>query len=95
MRNSLGWWTVTLAIGLGPLVVSPASAEEPSGAEEPSSPNNPFTDDDVVIQRRGGVNLLLPRDWPVEERHGVQGPVPIEEYLSMKFGQMKEKFGDL
>jgi hypothetical protein len=96
MISRLMRWRVAvgLVVCLGFARGSQVLAEDLPVSDEPSSPGTPFTDDDVVIKRRGGVNLLLPRDWPVEVRHGVQGPVPIEEYLSMKFGQMKEKFSE-
>ena len=34
---------------------------------------------------------MLPKDWPVKREHGVVSPIPIEQYLSMKFGQVREK----
>ena len=57
------------------------------GAEE-----DPLTDDEVVVRTEGAHRLLLPKDWPVQQRDGRFSPVPIEEYLSMKFGQVATKF---
>ena len=51
-----------------------------------------LTDDEVVVKTEGSHRLLLPKDWPIEQRDGQVGPVPIEAYLSMKFGQVREKF---
>lgn len=51
-----------------------------------------LTDDEVVVKTEGSHRLLLPKDWPIEQRDGQVGPVPIETYLSMKFGQVREKF---
>ena len=72
-----------------------ASIAAPSnaGVVSPSKPD-PFTDDAVELRKEPGVQLLLPRDWPVQQEHGVRSPIAIEKYLSMKFGQVKEKFSD-
>lgn len=56
--------------------------------------DEPLTDDTVRIKTEGSHRLLLPSDWAVEHKDGRFAPVPIEEYLSMKFGQVREKFSD-
>ena len=65
---------IALLLGLAP----GASAEE---AE--------LTDETLAIRREAGHQLLLPNDWPVVRQDGVLAPVPLEEYLSMKFGQVR------
>jgi len=53
-----------------------------------------------------GLRFTVPEDWPVEKRGGVVGPIPIEEYISMKFknvqtemdgikSDLQEKYGAL
>jgi superfamily II helicase len=32
-----------------------------------------------------GLRFQVPEDWPVEKRGGVLGPIPTEEYVSIKF----------
>lgn len=32
-----------------------------------------------------GLKFNVPEDWPIEERNGVVGPIPIEEYIDIKF----------
>ena len=54
---------------------------------------DPLTDGDVEVRREGAHRLRLPKDWPVEQEDGVIAPATLEEYLSLKFGQIKEKFG--
>ena len=54
--------------------------------------NGPLTDDEVTVRTEGAHHLLLPKDWPVEQKDGRIAPAPIEEYLSMKFNQVKEAF---
>ena len=51
-----------------------------------------LTDDEVTVRTEGAHHLLLPKDWPVEQRDGRFVPIPIEEYLSMKFGQVAAAF---
>ena len=53
-----------------------------------------MTDDEVIVKTEGAHHLLLPKDWPVEQKDGRVAPIAIEEYLSLKFGQVKEKFND-
>ena len=54
--------------------------------------NEPLTDDTVTVRIEGAHRLLLPKDWPVEHKDGRIAPAPIEEYLSLKFDQVKEAF---
>ena len=42
-----------------------------------------------------GINFNVPEDWPIEERGGAVGPIPIEEYLGLKFRKVDAKFGDI
>ena len=52
-----------------------------------------LTDDEVVVKTEGAHRLLLPKDWPVERREdGVIAPASLEEYLSLKFDQVREEF---
>jgi len=39
-----------------------------------------------------GLNFQVPEDWPVEKRGGIVAPIPIEEYLEIKFTAVEEKF---
>ena len=45
------------------------------------------TDAEKATVRRSQekLNFQLPPDWPIERRAGMVGPVPVEEYLAMKF----------
>jgi len=65
-------------------------------ARVPSSwaKENPLTDDEVVVRTEGAHRLLLPKDWPVEHKDGVIAPIPLEEYLSLKFDQVSGAFED-
>ena len=56
-------------------------------AEEKRSSEN-----DLVVTQEGGIQFLSIRDWPVRREQGVVRPATIEEYLSMKFGQMADRF---
>ena len=38
-----------------------------------------------------GVRLLSPSDWPTERQGGVLKPIPMERYLSGKFGRVEEQ----
>lgn len=49
----------------------------------------------TVVKTRGGLNFKLPPDWPVEKRDGVMGPIPIEEYLAMKFSGIDQRLQGL
>jgi hypothetical protein len=40
-----------------------------------------------------GLRFKVPEDWPVEERAGVVAPIPVEEYISIKFKDIEAKLG--
>ena len=92
-----------IALGLtrALLWAAPVSAQNSQGQsqaatdEESEAIEEPYTDDEVVIKTDEGSRLLLPKDWPVKREHGVVSPIPIEQYLSMKFGQVREKTNDI
>lgn len=73
-------WGLVIAVSLG--VCAPCGWAKDSA----------LTDDTVAVRTEGSRHLLLPKDWPVEERDGRFVPIPIEEYLSMKFGQVAAAF---
>lgn len=50
-----------------------------------------LTDEQMTVRTEANHNLLLPKDWPIEQKDGQLGPVPVEQYLSMKFGQVRAK----
>ena len=59
-------------------------------SEERSSASR--SDDDLMVQEEGGVRTLSLRDWPASRANGVIRPVSLEEYLSLKFGQVRDRF---
>lgn len=48
-------------------------------------------DEDLIVTKAGSARLLSLRDWPVKRTKGVLRPVPLEEYLSLKFGQVRDQ----
>lgn len=42
-------------------------------------------EDLTITKRQKGLRFTVPEDWPIEERGGVVAPIPIEEYISIKF----------
>lgn len=65
-----------------------------ASADSFAANKDPLTDDTVVIKTEGSHNLLLPSDWPIKQENGRLAPAAVEEYLSMKFGQVRTKFTD-
>ena len=51
-------------------------------------------DDERKTVTAKGINFNVPEDWPIEERGGAVGPIPIEEYLGLKFRKVDAKFGE-
>ena len=58
------------------------------GAALAAAEDATLTDDTLTVRTEGAHRLLLPNDWPVEYKDGLVSPVSIEQYLSMKFGQV-------
>jgi len=44
------------------------------------------------LKSKNGLNFDVPEDWPIEKRGGITAPIPIEEYITMKFKVTEEKF---
>ena len=40
----------------------------------------------------GKLNFQLPEDWPIGKRGGLISPIPIEEYVSIKFAEIEKEF---
>lgn len=47
-----------------------------------------WTEVPAMGQTMNGLHFDIPVDWPVERRHGIVAPIPIEEYLAIKFGKL-------
>ena len=46
----------------------------------------------VTTQKtREGLHFELPPDWPVEKHGGLVAPIPVEEYLAMKFNTLEAR----
>ena len=59
-------------------------------AKDPS-----MTDDTVQVREVEGHRLLLPNDWPVQRENSQVTPISTEEYLSLKFGQVRQEFASV
>ncbi len=65
-------------VGLS-MMLSVSSGGTLAWAEDASS------SDATVTKTAERLHFKLPSDWPIEKRGGVTAPIPIEEYLAMKF----------
>ena len=74
-------WSVGLAMLAA---VSVARAED--GAQPDAS---------TVKRSQQNLNFQLPPDWPIERRGGIVGPIPVEEYLAMKFKALDSRLQGL
>ena len=69
---------------------------ECAAAESLPDTEDPMTDDRVSVRTEGAHQLLLPSDWPIhQDKDGRIAPAAIEEYISMKFGQVRTRFGQV
>lgn len=62
------------------------------GGPVEAAEDDPMTDEQVVIKNEGSHQLLLPKDWPVKHQDGLIKLGSTEEYLSLKFAQVRERF---
>ena len=79
-RRWIGAWA------LGLLVIGGALAIAEEG--KPASGK----DETLVVKEKGGTRFLSLSDWPTARKGGVVKAAPLEEYLSMKFGQVRARF---
>lgn len=47
------------------------------------------------IQTKKGLHFAVPTDWPVEEHAGIVAPVPVQDYVLKKFGEIQSEFDDV
>lgn len=52
-------------------------------------------DDEVTVKKEKGLSFKVADDWPIEERNGLVGPIPIEEYVSIKFKDIRTQLSNL
>ena len=55
----------------------------------------PKADDDenkLTTKTIKGVSFTVPQDWEIKDGGGTVTPIPVEEYLSMKFGKVEDRF---
>lgn len=43
----------------------------------------------TVVKTTDQLRFVVPADWLVERRGGLTGPIPVEEYLAMKFSGLE------
>ena len=72
--------SVALAVLLAAAGWAQASAEDGMGADKPT-----------VRKSQEQLHFELPPDWPIEKRGGMVGPIPVEEYLAMKFKALESR----
>ena len=66
---------------LGLLLLAAPVAQAEDGKPEPAT----------VKKTQENLNFQLPPDWPIERRGGMVGPIPVEEYLAMKFKMLEAR----
>ena len=49
----------------------------------------------TIKKTKNNINFNLPDDWPIQEKNGTTGPVPIEEYLAFKFADIGTRLSKL
>ena len=52
-------------------------------------------DKPTVRKSQEQLHFQLPPDWPIEKRGGMVGPIPVEEYLAMKFKALESRLQTL
>ncbi|MCM8812288.1 MAG: hypothetical protein NC910_04490 [Candidatus Omnitrophica bacterium] len=63
----------------------------PVAAGEERETNKPA----MVVKESRGIRFVLPADWPLEEKDGVVGPIPVEDYVGRKFSAAERRITDL
>ncbi len=50
-------------------------------------------DDPIIVKNR--LRFAVPEDWPIEKRGGIVAPIPMEEYLIIKFKAVESQFDSI
>lgn len=75
------FWLVAIVLSL-PCVGFAQEEKETETAENP-------------VRVVSGVGFSVPADWPIVRRNGATGPIPIEEYMGLKFKKLEERISAL
>lgn len=73
------WLTLLAAAPLHAQYKEPQESAAAPSQDEPAAAPRPET---------GGLQFSVPDDWPIEKRNGAVGPIPIEEYMKLRFDRM-------
>ena len=52
-------------------------------------------ENEYTVKTEKNLRFNVPKDWPIEERNGVVGPIPIEKYLSLKFADIRSQLASV
>jgi len=85
-NRGLFFWTPCLLVLLS---ASPVLAYNEEEAKKVSEDMKEFGFKDVTTKE--GLVFRIPSDMPIENRGGLVGPVPFDEYLYLKFKKLEEK----
>lgn len=86
-------WTrgaLSLMLIASGLAAAGAPAWPQDGATDAAAPQK-----QTVTKTKDGLHFSVPPDWPIEERNGVVGPIPAEEYMARKFSGMDSRLKTL
>ena len=73
------------------LILAIVACGAPGGWTEEMKDAKPSAKNDtLVVKEKGGTRFLSLSDWPMTRKGGVIKAAPLEEYLSMKFGQVND-----
>jgi len=66
-----------------------------AGAVAGAQENEALSSEANPVRVVSGVGFSVPADWPIEKRNGAVGPIPIEEYMALKFKKMEDRISVL
>lgn len=75
------------ALLISPVFSAPVSAEE-AATEDPNFSYK-------TITTREGLTFRVPEDMPIENRNGIQTPIPFDQYMYGKFKQIENKLKEV
>jgi|GEM_PF-1377918 len=78
---------ITFCTAGGFLRAPEAMSQENDGAGE--------DDDKLEVKSQKGLLFNLPEDWPIQKNGATLGPIPIEQYLALKFDKANERIAEL
>lgn len=67
-----------------PIILLPIFAQDDAGLNEDAEGK-------TVVKTVAGLKFEVPKDRPIEEKNNIVSPIPLDEYVALKFSKLESR----